>query len=74
MWGALRWNQQLFADVPDGTGGRAPWGLDLWRIDNALGFRFTPHTQLKVQYSFEQETTGRRDARHTFGAQFTVRY
>ncbi len=74
FFGALRWNQQLFADVPDGTGGRSLWGFDLWRLDSALGFRFTPHTQVKFQYSFEQETNGRRDARHTFGAQFTVRY
>ncbi len=74
LFGALRWNQQLYADVPDGTGRRAPWGVDLWRVDSALGFRFTPHTQLKLQYSFEREMAGREDARHTFAAQFTVKY
>ena len=74
LFGALRWNQQLFADVRDGAGGRATWGDDLARVDSALGYRFTPHTQLKLQYSFEHETSRRGDSRHTFAAQFTVRY
>jgi hypothetical protein len=74
FFGAVRWNQQFFADVPDGYGGSIPWGDDIWRVDIAVGYRFTPHTQLKLQYSFQQETTGPRDDNHMLAAQFTVRF
>jgi hypothetical protein len=74
LFGALRWNQQLFGDVPDGAGGHIRWGQDLGRIDVALGYRFTPHTQLKLQYSFQQDTTGPRDDNHLVAAQFTIRF
>jgi len=74
VFGALRWNQQVFGTVPDGEGGRAAWGHDLWRIDTALGCRFTAHTQIKLQYSLQQETSGSRDFGHTIAAQFTLRF
>jgi hypothetical protein len=74
LFGALRWNQQLFASVHDGVGGSIRWGQDLGRIDAAAGYRFTPHTQLKLQYSFQHETTGPRDDNHMLAAQFTVRF
>jgi hypothetical protein len=74
LFGAVRWNQQFFADVPNGYGGNMPWGHDLWRADLAVGYRFTAHTQLKLQYSLEHEKNGPRDLGHTFAAQFTVRF
>lgn len=74
LFGALRWNQQLFDSVDDGNGARIRWGQDLGRIDIATGYRFTTHTQLKLQYSFQQETTGPREDNHTLAAQFTVRF
>ena len=74
LFGALRWNQQLFGDVPDGAGDHVRWAQDLGRIDVALGYRFTPHTQLKLQYSFQHETTGRENDNHLVAAQFTVRF
>lgn len=46
LFGALRWNQQLFARLD----GSQP---DTGRIDTAVGYRFTAHLQLKVQYSFQ---------------------
>src|SRR6478672_8332468 len=58
LFGALRWNQQLFGNIDTGVGGKVRWGQDLGRIDISAGYRFTPHTQLKLQYSFQQETTG----------------
>ncbi|PYK63950.1 MAG: hypothetical protein DMF21_10410, partial [Verrucomicrobia bacterium] len=73
-FGALRWNQQLFGDVPDGAGSDVHWAQDLGRIDAALGYRFTPHTQLKIQYSFQHETTGHEDDNHLVAAQFTIRF
>jgi len=74
LFGALRWNQQFFANVPDGFGGNAPWGHDLWRTDIAAGYRFTAHTQLKIQYSLQLEENGSRDFGHIFAAQFTLRF
>ena len=74
LFGALRWNQQLFDTVSDGAGGSFRWGRDLWRIDASLGYRFTAHTQLKLQYSFQDTNADSRDLIHTFAAQFTVRF
>jgi hypothetical protein len=74
LFGAFRWNQQLFGNVSDGTGGQLHWGQDLGRIDVAAGYRFTSHTQLKLQYSFQQETSGPRDDNHLIAAQLTVRF
>ncbi len=74
LFGALRWNQQLFSNIPDGAGGQVRWSQDLWRIDAAAGYRFTSHTQLKLQYSFQRETTGPHDDNHLIAAQLTVRF
>jgi hypothetical protein len=74
LFGALRWNQQLFGNISDGAGGQLHWGQDLGRIDVAVGYRFTSHTQLKLQYSFQKETTGPRDNNHLIAAQLTVRF
>lgn len=73
-FGALRWNQQVFSDVPDGTGSEVPWSHDMWRIDAALGFRPTPHTQLKLQYSLQDEENAARDFGHLIAIQFTIRF
>ena len=74
LFGALRWNQQIFGSVDDGRKGSLRWGQDLGRIDAVIGYRFTSHTQLKLQYSFQHETTGPRDDNHLLAAQFTVRF
>src|SRR6516164_11561138 len=44
LFGALRWNQQLFGTVSDGGGGSIRWSQDLGRADIAVGYRFTSHT------------------------------
>ena len=74
LFAALRWNQQLYADVRDGEGGHAPWGHDLWRIDTSVGYRFTADAQLKLQYSLEHEDSAGHGASHTFAGQFTLRF
>jgi hypothetical protein len=74
LFGALRWNQQLFGTVSDGAGGSVRWSQNLGRVEIAAGYRFTSHTQLKLQYSFQHETTGPRDDNHLLAAQFTVRF
>jgi hypothetical protein len=74
LFGAVRWNQQLFTNVNDGYGDHVRWSQDLTRIDIAATYRFTTHTQLKLQYSFQQETTGPGNDNHLLAAQFTVRF
>ncbi|HEY4757851.1 MAG TPA: hypothetical protein VIH43_04780, partial [Chthoniobacterales bacterium] len=74
FFGALRWNQQLFSDIAVAAGKERRWGQNLGRADVAAGYRFTAHTQVKLQYSFQQETSGPRDTNHLFAAQFTLRF
>jgi hypothetical protein len=74
LFGALRWNQQFFGNVSEGTGGQGRWTPDIWRIDVAAAYRFTSHIQLKVQYSFQQETTSPHDDNHLVATQLTVRF
>jgi hypothetical protein len=73
LFGALRWNQQLFDTIAD-RGGQTRWGRELWRVDVAPGFRFTPHTQLKFQYSLQNGDNGRREYTQLFASQFTLRF
>src|SRR5712691_5609606 len=49
LFGAIRWNQQLFSTISDGYGHNVNWSPDLGRIDIAAAYRFTPHMQLKLQ-------------------------
>jgi hypothetical protein len=74
LFAALRWNQQLFATIPDGSGERVAWGNDLWRIDAAIGYRFTTYTQLKLQYSLQHERNASREVSHMVAGQFTVKF
>jgi hypothetical protein len=74
LFGAIRWNQQFFGTISDGYGNDVRWSQDLVRIDIAATYRFTTHTQLKLQYSFQKETTGPGDDNHMLAAQFTTRF
>ena len=74
LFGAVRWNQHVFSTLPDGNGGREVWSGDIWRSDFALGYRFTAHTQLKLQYSLDRHATDGGGFGHTFAAQFTIRF
>ena len=74
LFGAIRWNQQLFGTISDGYGHNERWSPDLGRIDIAAAYRFTPHTQLKLQYGFQHETSSPGDDNHVFAAQFTIRF
>jgi hypothetical protein len=74
LFGAVRWNQEFFNRVNNGASGRIRWSQDLGRIDIAATYRLTLHTQFKLQYSFQQQTTGPRDDNHILAAQFTLRF
>jgi hypothetical protein len=71
LFGALRINRQVFSTLDTGAG-RVPWGHDVWRVDLASGYRLTPHAQLKLQISAEQQETLRDQI--NFAAQFTLRF
>ena len=71
LFGALRWNQQFFSRLGEGD---IPWGRDIWRADSAIGYRFSAHTQLKLQYSLQHENFAPQDFGHVFAVQFTLRF
>ncbi len=73
-FGALRWNQQLFSSLADGRGGSDRWGRNVWRIDAGPGYRFTPHSQLKLQCSLEREDADSRRFGELVALQFTVKF
>jgi hypothetical protein len=72
LFGALRWNQQLFGTIRDDDE-RAKWGNDIWRVDVALGYRFTEHLQGKLQYSFTEQNS-RQEGENLVAAQLTVKF
>jgi hypothetical protein len=74
LFAALRWNQQFFDDVPDGAGGKTPWDRDAWRVDTALGYRFTRHLQAKAQYSYSRQKGPFQQGEQLVAGQFTVKF
>ena len=75
LFGALRWNQEVFNQVPDDDGDLYPWSDDIWRIDAALTYRFTANMQAKLQYSFMRLFDGDdSEYEHFVALQFTVRF
>lgn len=73
-WIAMRWNQQFFGDVSDGSGREAAWDRDAWRAELALGRRFSEHVQGKIQYSVGDKSGRDPEGDHLFAAQLTLRF
>jgi len=74
LFAAVRWNQQFFADINDGTGSKTPWDRDIWRVDASLGYRFTRHLQMKVQYSFSDQQGTLQQGQQLAAAQITLKF
>ncbi|HMG06805.1 MAG TPA: hypothetical protein VK581_15210 [Chthoniobacterales bacterium] len=72
LFGALRWNQQLFGTIRDEEN-RTKWGNDIWRIDAAFGYRFTDYLQGKIQYSFSHQNSA-QEGDNLVAAQLTVKF
>ena len=72
LFGALRWNQQLFGTIRDEES-RTKWGNDIWRIDAALGYRFTDYLQGKLQYSFSHQDS-LQEGEHLIAYQVTLKF
>ncbi len=73
-YGALRWNQQFFADVPDGRGGERAWDRNAWRVDTAIGYRFHRRLQAKLQYDIGQQAGRLQQGEQLVAAQLTLRF
>jgi len=71
---ALRWNQQLFSSLAMADGRSAPWSRDVWRVDLGPGYRMTPHTQVKVQYSVERQDADSGSWNSLLAIQFSARF
>ncbi len=74
LFAAARWNQELFGTINDGVGGQEPWGNDMYRIDVALGYRFTRHLQSKIQYSFGHRHAALQQGEQLVAAQVTLKF
>jgi hypothetical protein len=72
LFGALRWNQQLFGTIRN-KDDYEKWGNDIWRIDAALGYRFTDYLQGKFQYSLSHQDS-LREAENLVAAQLTAKF
>jgi hypothetical protein len=72
LFGALRWNQQLFGTIHD-EGETHKWGNDIWRIDAAVGYRFTNNLQGKLQYSFSQQNSP-QEGENVLAIQATLKF
>lgn len=70
---ALRWNQQVFATIAH-RGGQVAWGHEAWRVDFGPAVRFTPHVQMKFQYSLQRGDAESRRFSHVGATQLTVRF
>jgi len=73
LFAAARWNQQFYATVPAG-GSQQPWGNDIWRVDAALGYRFTSYLQAKIQYSFSHQDADLQQGEQLVAGQFTIKF
>jgi hypothetical protein len=74
LFGAVRWNQQFYDLIDDGLGGRTRWGQDLWRADFGLGYRFSTHSQFKLQYSALRPESTIGGTGHFFAGQYTLKF
>jgi len=73
LFGALRWNQQVYGTVND-EGEQVKWGNDVWRVDAAVGYRFTNYLQGKLQYSFKHDDSPIQTGEQLIATQFTIKF
>ena len=73
LFGAVRWNQQVFGTVND-DGKQVQWGNDVWRVDAAVGYRFTNYLQGKLQYSFTRTDSKIQVGEQLIATQFTIKF
>jgi hypothetical protein len=72
--GSIRFGQQLYSRIADGTGRQLRWGRNAWSLDIAPIYRLTAHLQLKLQYSLQHEDDTSKAWGHVIAAQTTLRF
>jgi hypothetical protein len=55
LYGAVRWNQQVYAPLAGPGAADERWSRDVSRLDFGPGYRLTAHLQLKLQLSVERQ-------------------
>ena len=70
---AARWNQQLYGDLTY-RGKPARWGNDVWRVDGAIGYRFSAYLQVKLQGSLTHHDEDVQEGERLIAAQLTLRF
>ena len=74
LYGAARWNQQFFSNVPDGAGGQIHWDRNASRIEAVVGYRFTRHLQVKLQYGFTEQEGDLEQGQQLIAGKLTVKF
>jgi hypothetical protein len=74
FFGALRWNQQFFSTLPVSPTASARWSRNVTRVDIGPGYRLTPHTQVKLQWSVERQDADLSPWSELVAVQFTARF
>ena len=74
LFGALRWNQQIYGTIRNEEGQNEKWGNDIWRVDAALTYRFTPDVQAKIQYSIINQQLPLHEWENYVAGQVTLRF
>ena len=74
FFGALRWNQQFFSSLPLPVGGAGAWSRDVTRVDVGPGYRISPHSQVKLQFSLERQDADVGAWSQLVAIQFTTRF
>jgi hypothetical protein len=72
--GAIRWNEQTFSTIAHGAGNKVKWGSDVRRLDTSLTYRFSTETELKCEYSVQQQDLGAKKQGRLLAAQIVVRF
>lgn len=71
-WASARWNQQIYNKIETPTGS-LDWDNDLYRIDLGLGHRPTRHTQIRLQYSYQQQDASFQNAENFVVLEFSLK-
>jgi len=71
---AVRWNQQVFDGIPNGMGGTTSWGSNVCSVDVAVTYRFSPHIQAKIQYSYYDQGAPVVQKQSLVAGQLTVKF
>jgi hypothetical protein len=74
LYAALRWNQQFYGDINNGAGGEEQWDNNVYRVDSALGYRFSRHLQAKLQYSFTHQQGTLQQGEQMVAGQMTLKF